>query len=477
MKKVLVTILAAAMLLTLLPATALAATTTAGTAAELATAITSAAGGDTIQLTANITGIQQMTIDKAITIDMNGFNISGNPTTGTAFRVEGGDLTLDNTSATQSKLLVGTGETDEYNYEGIRIANSGKAIVKANVSIETGLPVFIYGNGTPGSAQLDVYGRLEVTDDLPDGDAYATISGNGSAGKGGTIINIYSGAEVINTYSMPMYIPQAGVVNVYGGTITGKDAAIGIKSGTLNISGGTLRATGPATIPTTGYSNGINSSGCAIQIESNDAYSGNIVVNITGGTIISANGYALYEYLDSGNADTEVDSISISGGSFHSAVTVDSDILTSLQLAAAEPSRLNITGGIFSKGGSTEVKAGVDPTYTIVIPASVDFGTLVKDTGIASIPFSVTASGLLLEAGAKVNVTVDGDFTMSDGGAELPYALFKVVAGGTALTSGGQFASFSVDGVQNGRADVNTATIASAGEFEDTMTFTITYAD
>ena len=153
--------------------------------------------------------------------------------------------------------------------------------------------MFIYGNGTPGSAQLDVYGRLEVTGCFPNGDAYATISGNGSTGKGGTFINIYSGAEIINTYSMGMYIPQAGVVNVYGGTIAGKDAAIGIKSGTLNIGGGTISATGPATIPTAGYSNGINGSGCAIQIESNSDYSGNIVVGITGGTISSVNGYAL----------------------------------------------------------------------------------------------------------------------------------------------------------------------------------------
>ena len=33
------------------------------------------------------------------------------------------------------------------------------------------------------------------------------------------------------------------------------------------------------------------------------------------------------------------------------------------------------------------------------------------------------------------------------------------------------------EGVQNGRAEVNTAQIANAGEFEDTMTFTISYAD
>ena len=483
MKKSIAIMLAVAMILVLVPATALAdGPIDVADATALNTAILGAADVRTIRLTANITGIQQMTIAKTITIEMNGFSISGNPTTGTAFRVEGGDLTLNNTSGIQSKLLVGTGQADDENYEGIRIAGSGKATVGANVTIETGLAVFIYGNGTAGSAQLDVYGRLEVTavfeggDGSAAGDAYATISGNGGTGKGGTIINIYPGAEIINTYTSPMYIPQMGVVNISGGTVIGKDSAIAIKSGTLNVSGGTLRATGPATIPTTGWSNGINGSGCAIQIESNDGYAGNIGVNITGGTIISANGYALYEYLDSGNTDTEVTSISISGGTFHSAVGVSKDILTSSELAASDD--VSISGGIFSKGGSTDVSADVDPTYTIIIPATVDFGTLIKNTGTVSMPFNVTASGLLLEAGAHVDVTVGSDFTMSDGGGSLSYGLFKTASGGTALTNNAQFASFyAAGGTQYGRAEVNTADIDNAGDFEDTMVFTITYVD
>ena len=56
---------------------------------------------------------------------MNGFDISGSPTSYIAFRVEsGGDLRLDNTSATQSKLLVAAGDENEAYYEGIRIASS-----------------------------------------------------------------------------------------------------------------------------------------------------------------------------------------------------------------------------------------------------------------------------------------------------------------------------------------------------------------
>jgi hypothetical protein len=346
------------------------------TASEFVSAITSASAGDTIKLTANITIIQMMTINKAITIDMNGFNISGNPDLSASYHyafkvVFGGDLTLDNTSATLSKLLVGTGQADERNYRGIRIDRSGKATVKANVSIETGLPVMVYGNGVAGSAQLDVYGKLMVSVQYDATSAYATISGNGTPGYGGTIINIHSGAEVINPYDAALYIPQEGVVNVSGGTITGLASAIGIKSGTLNISGGTLTATGPANIPTVGFSNGINGSGCTIQIESNNAYSGNIVVNITGGTIISTNGYALYEYLNVGNTVTEVDNISISGGSFQSGATVGSDILISKELDTSNPAKLTVIGGTFSKANAGETPTGTAgaPTPPPLTPA------------------------------------------------------------------------------------------------------------
>jgi hypothetical protein len=477
MKKVLTIALAVAMTLVLVPVTAFAATATAGTAADLATAISNAVSGDTIQLTADITGIEQMTINKTITIDMNGFSISGSPSSYTAFRVEGGDLTLDNTSATQSTLLIAAGDAEEVYYEGIRIANTGKATVNANVSIETGCPVFIYGNGTAGSAQLDLYGRLEVSACLASGDAYSAIIGNGSTGKGGTIINIYDGAEIINPYSMGMYIPQDGVINVYGGTITAKDAAIGFKSGTLNISGGTFSATGPATIPTEGWSSGMNGSGCAIQIESNDAYSGNIVVNINGGDFFSSNGYALYEYLDAGNAGTAVSSLTITGGSFHSAVELDSDILLSDSLD--ESSNVSITGGIFSKGASTEVSAGVDPTYTIIIPASVDFGTLVKDGSTVTQDFDVTAQGVVIEDTASIVVSVAGPFEMLDEDGTGSVALEYTLSNNTAAipTAGGPFTTFTSSRTEEGSVAVDTNNITAAGSYQGTMVFTITYVD
>jgi hypothetical protein len=132
---------------------------------------------------------------------------------------------------------------------------------------------------------------------------------------------------------------------------------------------------------------------------------------------------------------------------------------------------------LFPTSGETEVTAGVDPTYTIIIPATLDFGTLTKNSGTATVTFDVTASGLVLELGSRVNVTVSGDFTMSDSGADLPYSLYNTTSSETALVDGGQFASFTADGTQNGRAEVNTGVIVNAGEYQDTMVFTITYVD
>ncbi len=476
-KRIFAILTAAAMILVLLPATMFAATVSVGTEAQLASAITAAASGDTIKLTAAITGIQQMEISKTITIDMNGFNISGNPSTFTAFRVvAGGDLTLSNSSATQSRLLVGTGLTDEYNYEGIRIAGAGKATVGAKVSIETGLPVFIIGNGTAGSAQLDVYGKLVVTAVIVggeyDGFAYSAIQGNGTAGYGGTIINIYIGAEILNTFSNGLYIPQSGVVNVFGGTITGKDSAIAIKAGTLNIYGGTLSATGPvATLPPAGWSNGINASGCAIQIESNDGYAGNIVVNITGGTIGSANGYALYEYLDDGTTDgvarteiTMVNRITVSGGTLMSAGTLP-DMLLSDELTAK---------GVVTTNG-TEVTSGVDDTYTIIIPAKVDFGTLARGTGLKEESFTVSAENVVIGPTAKIDVKVTSSFTMLNGTTPLAYKLYK--SGSVQVASTETFASFAAGTLaqsEAGKVTVDTAEIVYSGDYSGIMTFAIT---
>lgn len=479
MKKTMVFVLTVAMIFSLLPAAALAAETTVSDAAGLANAIADGSI-DVIKLSADITNIQRMEISRAVTIDMNGFDISGNPSDWTAFKVvSGGNLILTNSNSTdtESRLLVGTGLVNECEYEGIRIkadTSTAMATISKNVSVETGCPVVILGNGALDSARLDVYGKLAVSAPVDANNAYAAIQGNGSAGYGGTVINIYGGAEIINVYDAAMYIPQAGLINISGGTITGKASAIALKSGTLNISDGVLTATGPATIPTAGYSNGVNASGCTIQLESNSDYAGGIIVNITGGAISSANGYALYEYIGKGTGSA-VNKIDITGGTFQAAR--ENFYLISEELTNSTPGTLNFAGATFTKGASTEVTAAVNPTYMIVIPSSVNFGTLLKNSGLIERDFDVEAKGVLIDSNASINVSVAGPFKMWDvnGTGSVPLAYVLKNATLPIPEAGGMFANFKGDHIEKGMISVNTVDITAAGSYQGTMVFTISY--
>ncbi len=126
----------------------------------------------------------------------------------------------------------------------------------------------------------------------------------------------------------------------------------------------------------------------------------------------------------------------------------------------------------------TDVSANVNPVYTITIPAVVNLGTLIKDNGTKTQEFDVAASGAVIEAGAHIDVAVQSTFKMSDGATPattLNYSLYNTAAGGSPLTAGAQFASFSGDGVQDGRVTVDTGAIVKAGSYSGTMVFTITY--
>jgi len=129
-------------------------------------------------------------------------------------------------------------------------------------------------------------------------------------------------------------------------------------------------------------------------------------------------------------------------------------------------------------GKSTAVNSSVDPTYTIIIPASVDFGTLIKGSGVIAREFDVTAQDLVLESGSHVDVSVQSSFLMSDGATPpttLEYLLYNTAADGSPLSTGAQFASFTTSGTQDGRVTVDTGAITNAGSYSGTMVFTIAY--
>lgn len=128
-----------------------------------------------------------------------------------------------------------------------------------------------------------------------------------------------------------------------------------------------------------------------------------------------------------------------------------------------------------TEGGSTELSFNVDPTYTITIPATVELNK-VEDNGTVTYEndYTLTAqAGVRLKKGEYIEVTVASDFKMTTTeGATLDYT---ITAENAAVANNGVVAEFATDKAEQ------TATIHIAandpdfaGEYKDTVTFTLT---
>lgn len=227
-------------------------------------------------------------IEREINIDLGGhtiyrdnqafiFYITGK---GTKITLENGTLrALDSKSG--QVITLGEASAEEQNIH---------AIIKDDVIIETGF----YGIVPVGKGvTLDFYGTIDLANIGAIG-----ISGIGNENQGGTIINVYNGSKIYSkenhSGTVAIYLPQLGETNILGGDLSAH-TVIGIKSGTLNITGGKLIAQGEklAPVPT---NNGINATGDTIYVERNGAYDNNIHINITGATLTSDNGKQILVY-------------------------------------------------------------------------------------------------------------------------------------------------------------------------------------
>ena len=125
--------------------------------------------------------------------------------------------------------------------------------------------------------------------------------------------------------------------------------------------------------------------------------------------------------------------------------------------------------------GSTEVSFKVDPTYIVTIPATVTLNK-VEDNGTVTYENDYTIganAGVRLKKNECIEVTVASDFEMTTTeGAALAYT---ITAEGAAVANNGVVAEFET----NKSAQSATIHIAAndpdfAGEYKDTVTFTLT---
>ncbi len=130
------------------------------------------------------------------------------------------------------------------------------------------------------------------------------------------------------------------------------------------------------------------------------------------------------------------------------------------------------------KTGTTAVTLNVNPSYTVTIPVTVELNAQGTDpeTYGSSMDITADADVRLLE-GKVITVTITSDFTMedSDTGSTLDYT---VAVDGTDITSGGTVATFKTSTA----AQTSTLSFAAdapkyAGDYSDTVTFTISVTD
>lgn len=240
-----------------------------------------AVDGSTCLLSSNITLTESLEVATTVTIDLNGYSITpATPFTGDSLIVvlHGGTLTVDDSK--------GTGKIS--------------SIVDANVFV--GIKMTKAGGDDSKQAALFVNaGTIE-------GYSYG-ISGNGNPGRGNTVISI-KGGTVNGVNATGIYHPQEGVVEIAGGTVSGK-TGIEMRSGTLLVSGGKIVGNGvPLSVKPNG--NGTTTVGAGIAIAQHTTEN-DILVAITGGTI---QGYsALYESDPQQNGLSNID-LGIIGGTF-----------------------------------------------------------------------------------------------------------------------------------------------------------------
>lgn len=174
---------------------------------------------------------------------------------------------------------------------------------------------------------------------------YYAVSGSGNPWHGGSEINI-SGGTMTSKEDVAIYHPQSGTMTISGGVITGYDG-VQMKSGTLNITGGSISANGIEPQDYDKIGDGSILTGAALSIlsqgKSGSGYPGNIVVNISGMPMLtSEHSYAIVE-AQSNQGDLKFNNINISGGTF-----VGAEGKSAIAMTNASDENTTITAGTFS---------------------------------------------------------------------------------------------------------------------------------
>ena len=298
---------------------------------SLQDAIDAAADGETVKLLKNITVDGRVNIDKSLTLDMQGYKISGgmlyinggttagnsitvNISNGSVIGPTYGIIVFNDVTLNIKDVNISAG-THNGIFVPLTAYDGDTTVLPSTINIEGGS---VSGGNTESAASVAICG-------VGDNSETATkLIANGTTFTGGTF-GITGNGTAHNTYielndcvvtgSVGIYHPQDGDLIINGGEITGDVTGIEIRSGTLTVNSGTITGNGDP-FESDPNGNGTTTTGAAIAV-SQHTTNLPITVTINGGTF---NGIrALYE-ADLQDEVTEGVTIEVTGGTFNGEV-------------------------------------------------------------------------------------------------------------------------------------------------------------
>ena len=332
----------------------------------LAEAVAAAEDGQTVRLLADVAE-SSIKVNANITIDLNKMTVTGSFVTYGEVTIQNGTIDVPDgkTNYAYGKLTLAdvdiTGKAASssllsVNYNGSVTIDKDSTIV-ADSEKGHSPAVFIKGQNDSGKTyapELNIYGTVQSA-------KTPAIQGNGTD-RGVSHVNVFEGA-VVKSETLAIYLPQPCEVNITGGLVEGY-CGIGIKSGTLNISGGTVRGVANDNVIGDEYSqtNGISYDGSAIMIDSYIGYAGQVQINISGNAVVESKYSTAIREIGNDKSQTNLVGLDITGGTVLGAK--DTDAVLVRDVTAKD---VNISGGEFSSIVKKEYCA---PGFTPVTTAN-----------------------------------------------------------------------------------------------------------
>ena len=248
----------------------------------LSDAISAAQADDTVTLLDDVIITETVVIEKNLTIDLNGKDITAPNTR--ALWIKNGDVIITGEGEISAN---GDSDTSSVIRVGDKVANASvaKLTVDKDVTISStncyGITVFGYNdtdsNNETSDIEVVINGKVNVS-----GTA-AGVSGNGTNALSATIITIGATAEIVADNTYAIYHPGKGTLTI-NGKLEGK-WGIEAKAGKVIINDGAIVKATATAQEHNPYNNGPSTFGYAIAAISNKAYVGDPKVTINGGNI------------------------------------------------------------------------------------------------------------------------------------------------------------------------------------------------